>query len=98
MGIDRNSPYRARAAVLYTLQELAGDGHGGFPEVGVVERTIKLVEIDQPIIEAAVKTAVLDRSLIREDLAGEPWLYLASLHGAEVGLGKSILPIASGQW
>ena len=38
LGIDRNSPYRARAAVLYTLQELAGDGHCGFPESGVVER------------------------------------------------------------
>jgi len=26
MGIDRNSPYRARAAVQYTLQDLAGQG------------------------------------------------------------------------
>ena len=43
LGIDRNSPYRARAAVRYTLQELAGDGHVGFPESGVVEQTTKLV-------------------------------------------------------
>ena len=27
LGIDRNSPYRARAAVQYTLQELASQGH-----------------------------------------------------------------------
>ncbi len=30
MGIDRNSPYRARAAVQYTLQDLAGQGHVGY--------------------------------------------------------------------
>jgi exodeoxyribonuclease V alpha subunit len=95
LGIDRNSPYRARAAVLFTLQELAGDGHCGFPESGVVEQTTKLVEIDTQIVEAAVQTAVQDRSAIREDVAGEPWLYLAGLHRAEVGLAKSVLRIAS---
>jgi exodeoxyribonuclease V alpha subunit len=95
LGIDRNSPYRARAAVLYTLQELAGDGHCGFPESSVVEKTTKLVEIDQGIVEAAVQSAVQDRSIIREDVDGEPWLYLASLHRAEVGLAKSVLRIAT---
>ena len=95
LGIDRNSPYRARAAVLYTLQELAGEGHCGFPESGVVEHTTKLVEIDQQIVEEAVQTAVQDRSVIREDVDGEPWLYLASLHRAEVGLAKSVHRIAS---
>ena len=95
LGIDRNSPFRARAAVLYTLQELAGEGHCGFPESGVVEHTTKLVEIEQSIVEAAVHAAVEDRSVIREDVEGEPWLYLASLHRAEVGLAKSVHRIAS---
>jgi exodeoxyribonuclease V alpha subunit len=95
LGIDRDSPYRARAAVLFSLQELASEGHCGFPESGVVEHTTKLVDIDQTIVEAAVQTAVRDRSVIREDVDGEPWLYLASLHRAEVGLAKSVLRIAS---
>jgi hypothetical protein len=58
LGIDRNSPHRARAAVQYTLQELAGAGHCGYPEVGVVEHTTKLVEIDQKIVEEAVRFGV----------------------------------------
>ena len=95
LGIDRDSPYRARAAVLFSLQALASEGHCGFPESGVVEHTIKLVDIDQQIVEAAVQTAVQDRSVVREDVDGEPWLYLASLHRAEVGLAKSVLRIAS---
>ena len=32
LGIDRNSPYRARAAVRYTLQDLASQGHCGYSE------------------------------------------------------------------
>ena len=47
LGIDRNSPYRARAAVQYTLQELPARATVGYPEPGVVEHTTKLVEIDQ---------------------------------------------------
>ena len=95
MGIDRNSPYRARAAVRYTLQELAGQGHVGYPEPGVVEHTTKLVEIDQLIVEDAVRAAVADKAVVRENIEGESWLYLVALHRAEVGLAQSVHRIAA---
>ena len=95
LGIALNSPYRARAAVQYTLQDLAGQGHVGYPEPGVVEHAIKLVEIEQKIIEDAVRSAVQDGSVIRESIEGEPWLYLASLYRAEVGLAQSVHRISS---
>jgi exodeoxyribonuclease V alpha subunit len=95
LGIDRNSPYRARAAVQYTLQQLAGQGHVGYPEPGVVEHTTKLVEIDQLVVEQAVRTAVANKTLVRENIEGEAWLYLVNLHQAEVGLAKSVRRIAA---
>jgi len=95
MGIDRNSPYRARAAVQYTLQDLASQGHVGYPEPGVVEHTTKLVEIDQLIVEAAVKSALVEKTVIRETVEGESWLYLTALHRAEVELAQSVHRIAS---
>ncbi len=95
MGIDRNSPYRARAAVQYTLQDLASKGHVGYPEPGVVEHTTKLVEIDQLVIEDAVKSAVAEKTVIRETVEGESWLYLAALYRAEVGLAQSVHRVAS---
>jgi exodeoxyribonuclease V alpha subunit len=95
MGIDRNSPYRARAAVRYTLQELAGQGHVGYPEPGVVEHTTKLVEIDQLVVEEAVRAAVAEKMVVREDVEGEAWLYLTALHRAEVGLAQSVHRIAA---
>jgi exodeoxyribonuclease V alpha subunit len=95
LGIDRNSPYRARAAVRYTLQELSGQGHVGYPELAVVEHAGKLVDIDQTILEQAVQTAIGDGSVVRESVDGESWLYLAGLYRAEVGLANSVSQIAS---
>lgn len=94
LGIDRNSPYRARAAVQYTLQEMAGQGHCGYPEPGLVEHAVKLVEIDQKIIEEAVRSVVRGGNVVRESVDGEPWLYLTSLYRAEVGLAQSVHRIA----
>ena len=62
------------------------EGSHGYPEPGVVEHTTKLVEIDQLIVEAAVKSAVAEKTVIRETVEGESWLYLTALHRAEVGL------------
>ena len=95
LGIARNSPHRARAAVRYTLQELAGDGHCGYPEPGVVQHTIGLVEIDEQIVTEAVQVAVEEGSVIRESVDGEAWLYLSSLHRAEVGLAQSVKRLAA---
>ena len=95
MGIDCNSLYRARAAVQYTLQDLAGQGHVGYPEPGVVEHTTKLVEIDQLIVEDAVRAAVAEKVVVRENIEGESWLYLTALYRAEVGLAQSVHQIAA---
>ncbi len=95
LGIERNSPYRARAAVKHTLHELAGQGHVGFPESGVGEHAVKLVEIERTLVEDAIRDVVNDGSVIREVIEGEPWLYLVSLHRAEVGLAESIQRLAS---
>ncbi len=96
LGIDKNSPARARAAVRYSLQELAGQGHCGYPETEVVRHTTELVDIDQSIVEDAVVSVVGDGDVIRELIDGVPWLFLTPLHRAEVGLAQSVHRITSG--
>ncbi|NLF69753.1 MAG: ATP-dependent RecD-like DNA helicase [Candidatus Anammoximicrobium sp.] len=95
LGIDRNSPHRARAAVRYALMELSGEGHCGYPEAGAVERTVNLVEIPQEIVQRAVEDAIGDGSVVRERVGDEPWLFLTPLHRAETGLAKSVQRLAS---
>ena len=62
---------------------------------GYVEHTTKLVEIDQLIVEEAVQSGVEAGAIVREDVDGEPWLYLVALHRAEVGLAQSVHRIAA---
>ena len=92
LGIDRSSPLRARAALRYVLQQLSQDGHCGYPEAGVKERTIDLTKIAKDIVEAAIEHQIADQQLVREtaprtDMGkppSPPWLFLPSLHHAEV--------------
>src|SRR5204862_3032309 len=51
--IDRASPLRARAALRFVLQELSGQGHVGFPESPVIERTAELTQISADVVREA---------------------------------------------
>ena len=73
----------------------ASFGWPRYPEPGVVEHTTKLVEIDQLIVETAVKSALAEKTVVRETVEGESWLYLTALHRAEVGLAQSVHRIGS---
>lgn len=97
LGVDRNSPQRARAAVRYTLQQLANEGHCGFPEPGLIEKTVQLVEIDQLVVEEAIAYGIEQRSIVRETFTEDSWLFSAGLHRAEVGLAESLLRLAAGR-
>src|SRR4051794_28663413 len=75
LGIDRASPLRARAALRFVLQELSGQGHVGFPESGVVERTAQLTEISADVIGEAVEHERRQGDVVREPQTDdEPWL------------------------
>jgi exodeoxyribonuclease V alpha subunit len=100
LGIDRASPLRARAALRYVLHELSGEGHCGYPEAGVVERTGKLTQIDDDVVVAAVRNELQEGNLVREDWSrqtDEPWLYLKSLFLAERGVARALCDLPQGQ-
>jgi exodeoxyribonuclease V alpha subunit len=96
LGIDRASPLRARAALKYVLQELSGEGHVGFPEAGVVERTTALTQISADVVRDAVEHERAAGEIVREPQADEPWLYLKALFLAEVGVARLLKNLGEG--
>src|SRR5205807_934677 len=61
IGISRDSPQRARAAVLHVLNEAAGTGgHVGLPEPVVVEETGPLTQIPPERIADAVNALIVE--------------------------------------
>jgi exodeoxyribonuclease V alpha subunit len=96
LGVDPASPLRARAALRFVLQELSREGHVGFPEAGVKERTAALTGIPPEVIAEAVEAERQAGDLVREPAGDEPWLYLKPLFLAELGVARSLLRLGEG--
>jgi exodeoxyribonuclease V alpha subunit len=97
LGIDRGSPLRARAALRYVLQQLSNEGHVGYPEAAVIDRTVELTQIDRDVVADAVEVGRSEGDLVREPIAEEPWLYLKPLFLAEVGVARSLRQLREGE-
>jgi exodeoxyribonuclease V alpha subunit len=105
LGVDRQSPTRARAAVRYVLQELSGQGNVGYPEQGVIEATTELTNIDIDIVKQAIEAERDDGEVVRDNEAaagGKPnetdegWLFLKPLFLAEQGVARQIRSLRDG--
>lgn len=94
LGLDPHSPERARAAVRYALFELSHEGHCGYPEEDVVEKTGQLVDMPEPALRSAIEYEISQQRLVRETVDAEPWLYLTNLYGCEVGLASELQRLA----
>ncbi|HVK15473.1 MAG TPA: ATP-dependent RecD-like DNA helicase [Fimbriiglobus sp.] len=66
LGVPRDSPLRARAAVRHVLQEAASNGHVGLPEPLVVEQTTQLTQIDAQSVEGAVEDLRIADEIVRD--------------------------------
>jgi exodeoxyribonuclease V alpha subunit len=98
LGIERNSPLRARAAVRFVLQECSGEGHVGYPEAAVIEKTVANTkeEIPREVIVAAIEAGKKEDEFVREPGGDEPWLYLKPLFLAELGVARQIVSLCEG--
>jgi len=97
MGFAHDSPERAEAGVLFTLQELRDDGHVCYPYEELVPEAVHILQVDHDVAERAVNS--LERQgLIIVDMAldGQP-VYQRSLHEDEVGVAQQLLALARGK-
>jgi exodeoxyribonuclease V alpha subunit len=72
LGLPRDSPFRAQAAVRHVLQEESGNGHVGFPEPLVVEKAVEMTQIAPLGIQDAVEQLRIQDEIVRDrpELAG----------------------------
>src|SRR3954470_18227738 len=101
LGLPKDSPLRARAAVRYVLQDLSSKGHVGYPEHGVIDETMRLTNIPPDVVREAVESGRQEDELVRDtgdaaDGGTEDWLYLKPLFLAEHGVARAIRSLAQG--
>jgi len=93
LGIDPNSLIRAKAGLIYVLNELSEDGHVYYPERDLIHKAREILKVDQEIIIQAISELSLDREIFLVDLDPEGnhrAVYLAPFYVAETGIAQRL--------
>ena len=83
IGIPRDSLNRARAGIDHVLLEATSDGHCALPLPNLKAAALKLLEIPEAAVEQALSQMLAGGSLLREEIDGEPLIFLPHLRKAE---------------
>jgi exodeoxyribonuclease V alpha subunit len=89
LGIPKDSEMRAEAGILYVLGKLADEGHVYYPKEELLEESMKILEIENLIIDAALARVASGKRVVIENTA----VYLAEFYSAEAGIAASLKAI-----
>lgn len=94
LGFDRESYVRLRSGIMYTLSELADDGHVYAKKEQLTERAAALLNADEGCIVMTLDHMLKDKDLIREKLPAEDAIYLPPFFYAENGVAGKLKRLA----
>jgi exodeoxyribonuclease V alpha subunit len=94
LGIDQNSLIRAKAGLIYVLNQLTEEGHVYYPENQLIHKAREILHVDEEIIFQAIKELSKEKELFLEDLDLEGNLravFLAPFYVAETGVAQRLI-------
>ncbi|HHO76246.1 MAG TPA: ATP-dependent RecD-like DNA helicase, partial [Deltaproteobacteria bacterium] len=83
LGMDPESPVRARAGLLYILETVSHKGHMCYPSEDLVKETQSILSISRVAIQDALEILSAQGHLVFEEKEGRSFVYLKRLHDAE---------------
>ncbi len=96
LGFGKESYVRLRSGVMYTLSELADQGHVYATREQLTQRAAALLEAEEPSIVMTLDQMLKDKDLIREDqVREEDAVYLPPFYYAEIGVAGRLRRLAS---
>jgi exodeoxyribonuclease V alpha subunit len=90
VGIPADSPLRAAAGILHTLNELTDEGHVYVPDAELLRAAEAMLEIPAAQLPDALAALGADEAVVVEPLADGRAVYLKSLHVSETQLAKRL--------
>jgi exodeoxyribonuclease V alpha subunit len=94
LGIDRNSVIRAKAGLIYVLNQLTEEGHVYYPENQLIHKAKEILHVDEEIIFQAIKELSKEKEIFLEDLDPEGNLravFLVPFYLAETGVAQRLI-------
>lgn len=89
MGYEKDDLRRCQSGIIYTLNQLANEGHVYAEEEQLVKAAIELLEADESPIREALRNMLLTNDLKQEDEA----IYLPPFYYAEAGTANRLLAL-----
>ncbi|MDF2544591.1 MAG: ATP-dependent exonuclease alpha subunit - helicase superfamily er [Herbinix sp.] len=90
LGFGKETHVRLRSGIMYTLSELADDGHVYAAREQLIEKATALLEAKQEYIVMTMDQMLKEKDLIQEEEA----IYLPPFYYAETGTANKLLKLA----
>jgi len=102
LGIPRDSPMRAEAGILHTLEQLSSDGHVFYPYGPLIDECEKILGVSRDIIVHAIGKIAVEKKIMIEEPSGDEEggdraVYLTEFLSSEKGIADKLGEIAGGQ-
>ncbi|MDF2540077.1 MAG: ATP-dependent exonuclease alpha subunit - helicase superfamily er [Herbinix sp.] len=91
LGFGKETYVRLRSGIMYTLSELADEGHTYSIREQLIEKAIALLEAEQECIVTSIDLMLKEKDLIQEGDA----IYLPPFYYAETGVANKLLRLAA---
>lgn len=86
LGIEKNAYIRLRSGIMYTLSQLAEEGHVYAIKSQLLDTAVTLLETEQVYIESTIQEMLQAKDLLQEEEA----IYLPPFYYAELGTASKL--------
>lgn len=93
LGIQREDKRRIISGIDYALMQLCNNGHCCIPEMALVDKTAKILQVNNQIIFTILKERINNGSLNTEIVGGETLIYPPYLYYAEKKVATRLLQL-----
>lgn len=93
LGIQREDKRRIISGIDYALMQLCNNGHCCIPEMALVDKTAKILQVNNQIIFTILKERIDNGSLNTEIVGGETLIYPPYLYYAEKKVATRLLQL-----
>ncbi len=96
LGIEKTAMIRIRAGISFALAEAMGNGHCGLPASELTALAVKLLEVPETLVAAALEMELAAQTVTADSVAATPCVFLSGLYRAEKAIAAHLHRLAGG--
>ncbi len=92
-GIEKDSEYRVRSGIMYTLSDALSEGHIFLPKELLTDRAGRLLEVDREYIESQCGNLTVEKKIVMKKKGDETRVYLSGFYHMELTCARMLLDL-----